>query len=781
MLPLAGLRRFLASTTEMSSARNQPNQGFPAVPSSLHPNDNELRDWPPNYTPPPNTDPYFTPYLGLRARLSQVWINKWTVLLVLIICRLMLATKDLNNDIANAKQEALSACTSVEKVGSSMASMPHYLSSGVNALAADGITSAVNGMMSMILMSVTAVEEIILFVIHMMTSTYLCLITLAVSGSMHVALDILDKASEFMNKTIEGITGGMTKDIVSFQKVFNDFLSDINIGGIFGSRTDPPKIDLDSAISKLNNIQLDTAGLDADIAKLNASIPSFAQVQNFTDSVIRLPFEEVKKLINESLVAYKFDKSVFPVAQKEALTFCSDSPAIDNFFDGLTKTVSKSKVTGLVVLTLLAVLACIPMAYREIWRWRSLRTRANMLQGAAFDPIDVVYIASRPYTSTLGVKLSSKFQYSKRQVLARWFVAYATTLPALFVLALGAAGLFSCLCQYTVLKVVEKEVPALASEVGDFTGTVVLALNNASTAWSRAANQVIADNNKQINDEVFGWVNITTSAVNDTLVAFTDQTMGVLNATFGGTILYEPIKEVFNCLIGLKIAGIENGLTWVSDHAHVNFPLFNPDVFSLGAAASLASNSPDNTDSFLSSPGSATADDITGAVLKVSQKLQEAIQAEMFLSLALVGVYIFVVLCGLGRVIVAFLGRDKTRAEGGPSFPPAAGDHTRQPPPPFPTFGAAAPESSIYPTRTTTHSSGGHGSWGGAGGVVVVPVPRDGDDDEKMAMGATGGGGLRRVDRQVSYHHQEEQQRQQPGYERKSSYGYISGERDCKY
>jgi hypothetical protein len=36
-----------------------------------------------------------------------------------------------------------------------------------------------------------------------------------------------------------------------------------------------------------------------------------------------------------------------------------------------------------------------------------------------------------------------------------------------------------------------------------------------------------------------------------------------LNDTFGGTVLYDPIKEVLNCLIGLKIASFQSVLTWV--------------------------------------------------------------------------------------------------------------------------------------------------------------------------------------------------------------------------
>merc|ERR1712000_686720 len=250
-------------------------------------------------------------------------------------------------------------------------------------------------------------------------------------------------------------------------------------------------------------------------------------------------------------------------------------------------------------------------------------------------------------------------------------------------------------------------------------------------AWSRSANEVIASTNKEINSDVFGWVNTTTSAVNGTLNTFTDEMGKALNTTFGGTILYDPIKEVLNCLIGLKIAGIQKGLTWVSDHAHVDFPLFKPDVFSLGAAASVASDS-DSTDSFLSSPGSVASDDITGAVIKVS--------------LALIGVYILIVLIGLGRVLFGFLGRDKTRAEGGPSFigdgraslsprSPNRGDMTR-----FPAFGA--PVSSIYPTRSNGDA------WGA-----------DEPHDEKL-----GAVGHRSVEASVK-----------PGHERASSYGYLDG------
>lgn len=730
----------------MSSAKNQPSQGFPAVPASLDAGDHEMRDYSADYhNAPPNTVPYYTPYLGLRARLSQVWINRWTILLALVICRLLLAIKDLNYDIANAKSEALSACTSVENVGSAMASMPHYLSQGVNALAADGVTKAVNGLMDMLMLTVTGVEEMVLFVINMMTSTYVCLITLAISGSLQVAIQMIEDVGAFMNKSINAITGDISGDLTTFTSDLNGFLSDLNIGGILGSTKSPPTIDISSQLAALNSIQINPSTMDSDLTKLNASIPTFAQVKNFTNNVISLPFDTIKQLINESVAAYTFDQSVFPVPQKEALTFCSNNNSINDFFDDLVTAIYTARKIFIIVLTILAVLACIPMAYREIWRWRTMQQRSILLQKHAFDPMDVIYIASRPYTTTAGIKAASRFKSTKHQILTRWFVAYATSLPALFVLALGIAGLFSCLCQYIVLKTIEKEVPILANEVDNFANAVVGALSNASEAWAQSANSVINSTNVKINDDVFGWVNTSTNALNNSLNTFTSEMTSALNSTFGGTILYQPILGVFNCLIGLKVAAFQKGLTWASDNAHVTFPEFPDNVFSLGAAASITNDSA--TESFLSSPGNVASSDITNAIVKVADKLQNDIETEAIISACVVGIWIFIMLIGLVRALFSMMGRDKTRGEGGPvgytgdnRIPISPRSPNRNDAAKFPQFGG--PASSVHPKTSSEDMA-----WG-SGGLV---------QDEKL-----GRAGHRSVEASLK-----------PGHDRVSSYGYL--------
>lgn len=633
------------------------------MPAGSH----EMRDYYLNQDPPrptPYTAPSVTPYLGLRARLSQVWINRWTILLLLVLARTLLAVSGLKNDLNSARREALSACSSVESMGSAMASMPHYMAQGVNELTAVGVEKAVNGLMEMTTMSVTGVEEIVLFVINMMTSTYLCLITLAVSGSLQVALTIVEEAQDSLNSAIQGIGDDMGKAVGTFEDTYKKFIEALNKASLgFLNQADPPALDLSQQIESLKNLKL-PEDLSEGLEKLNNSMPTFAEVQNFTENAIRLPFEEVKLLMKNAMGNYTFDRSIFPIPQKEQLTFCSDNNGINAFFDDLLRLAQLARTLFLGVLLTAAILICIPMAWREIKRWRTMQERSQLVHSNAHDAMDVVYIVSRPYTSSTGIKLASRFKAPRRQILVRWVIAYATSTPALFVLSLGVAGLFSCACQAIMLRALEKQVPNLTNQVGIFADQVARSLNNASEQWAIGTNKAIASTNDDINSELFGWVNITTGAVNDTLNVFVDGMTGVLDETFGGTVLYDPIKEVLNCLVLLKVAGVQKALTWVSDNAHINFPLMANDTFSLGAVASLSSDEP-KADSFLSQPGDAAKDKISSAVVRVINHIEDGIQTEAIISTIVLLIWVAILLIGIIRALTLWFGRDKTRAEGG--------------------------------------------------------------------------------------------------------------------
>ena len=620
--------------------------------------------------PTQHTVPNITPYLGLRARLSQVWINRWTILLLLILVRVLIGIAGLNHDLASAKNEAMSACTAVESMGSAMASMPHYLSAGVNELAGAGVEKAVQGLMSMLRMTITGVEELMVFYVNMITGTYLCLITLVVSGSLHAALALIEEVGKFLDDQLKPIGDDIAKGVGNFQTDFNKFLGGLNsVPKLFGG-DGIPKIDLNSSVDKLHNFKL-PANFTADLEKLNSSIPDFKQVQDALDNVIRDPFEIVKGLVDKKL-QFNFNRSLLPVPQKEKLTFCSENNGITNFFDDVAKIIIIARKVFLVVLLLGAILACVPMAIQEIRRWRTMQDRAKLITDKSFDPLDAVYIASRPYTATAGIKVAAPFSSTKKQVLIRWVIAYATSVPALVVLSLAITGLLSCLCQYILLKLVVKEVPALAADIGQFADVVVNKLDAASEAWANGTNAAILGVQGDINHEVFGWVKTATGAVNDTLNAFVGNTTELINKAFGGTVLDGPVQDLFKCLIGLKIDAVEKGLTWVSDNAQVKFPLLNNNTFSLGAAASIAgSNSSGSTGSFLANPGSDAQDQVTNAVVKVARHFADGIRTEAIISTCILLLWVIIVLSGVARALYLALRAEKVRAEGGPSH---AGD-----------------------------------------------------------------------------------------------------------
>lgn len=613
-----------------------------------------------------------TPYLGLRARLSQVWINRWTILLLLVLARVLIAIAGLQDNMASAKREALSACTSVESMGSSMASMPHYLSRGVNEMTASGVEHAVSALHTMLSLTVTGVEELVIFIIKVMFQTYLCLLTLAVRGSVDVAVGVIKDAGDFLNSTVKSIGQDINKVVNTFEEGLNDFLDGLNTAAsLFGGSV--PPLDLDGKIEELENLHLPSS-IDKSLDKLNDSMPTFDQVNNFTQNVLRMPFEEVKKLMNESLGPYKFDRSVLPVPAKKQLTFCADNDGIDKFFTGVSDIASTAQKIFIAVILIAATLVCVPVAWQEIRRWQTMKERSQLVRKEAHDPMDVVYIVSRPYSAAAGIKSASRFSNSRRQILVRWAIAYATSLPALFVLCLGIAGLFACLCQFLLLRSVQKVVPELTTQVSAFAHKVVDSLQDASVEWATDANGAIRDMSADLNHNVFGWANTSTTALNDTLNTFVDKTTGVLNYTFGGTLLYNPLMDVFECLIGLKVEGIQKGLTWVHEHAHIDFPLLPNDTFSRGAEESISKDNPSASDSFLADAGDTTSNKITEVVARVVHKIEEGIKTEALISTVVVGVWVFIALIGVSRALVLFWGREKTRGEGG-GMPPVSMNH----------------------------------------------------------------------------------------------------------
>ena len=115
----------------------------------------------------------------------------------------------------------------------------------------------------------------------------------------------------------------------------------------------------------------------------------------------------------------------------------------------------------------------------------------------------------------------------------------------------------------------------------------------------------------------------------------------------------------------LKIQGIQRGLTWISEHAHVNFPKVRDDIFSLGAADSISAESSPDAESFLANPGDKTADKITEVIIRVTDAIESGIRTEAIISTCIVLLWFVILLLAILRALTLAWRRDKTRGEGG--------------------------------------------------------------------------------------------------------------------
>jgi hypothetical protein len=176
---------------------------------------------------------------------------------------------------------------------------------------------------------------------------------------------------------------------------------------------------------------------------------------------------------------------------------------------------------------------------------------------------------------------------------------------------------------------------------------IATALDSTSATWAEQSNVALARHQDELNTDMFGNLKEVTGAVNDSLTRFTDIINNGLNTAFGNTPFMDPLKAVVDCILLNKVEKVQEGLTWVSDHAHITFPTLSNDTFSLSRLASEGSDA----QAFISDPQAATNAEISSTLEKISSKLQKSITQEILITVVLMLVYLVVVMMGVGRAI----------------------------------------------------------------------------------------------------------------------------------
>ncbi|KAG6807828.1 hypothetical protein H0H92_004749 [Tricholoma furcatifolium] len=619
--------------------------------------------------PPPTYDAHsssLTPYLQLSHLLSLTWLAYPILSIAFIAFRLQLSLASAQGDVASAKNDLLASCKAAETAATSAASMPRYLAIASNQQIVDAVNGTLNGAREALVLTLTAMEAIINFIVDLYRSTFLCFLELVVRGGLSLLISAVDELNSLIQSAASGISNSIQSDISSANSIIQSAVNAINKVNPFGNISAPQISQPD--LSSLSNITLPDSFTQA-LTNLNNSIPTVAQLKDEVDSIIDTPFELLKADINNTFLGISFNSSVLPVPQLNTLTFCDDMDL--SIVDDVGQDLIKTARIGIVILILLALLLIGLNCLLEWYKWRCMKRHLEFTRQAWLSDPTMIHAkipsssaptvtltdhnlmmlhveSSHPLLTRIANNLSRILRLSPSQHSnLRWFFHYVFHPPALACLLIGLLGILSIELQLLAMHpLIAKYQEQSANVASDFSDTIFTAVNasmyNQSATYANDINSQIDVIQTTINDGVFGWVNTTTTSINTTIANFYSDVQNAVTTLFGGTFLESPAEDFIQCFLGSKVDAIEDVLTFLQDNLVINVPRVNDSVLVLSQASINEATQPIATAALGGGNG-----DNEGLLLDIINSYAESLKKERIMFGIFIALWGFVVLMAL--------------------------------------------------------------------------------------------------------------------------------------
>ncbi|KAI0067258.1 hypothetical protein BV25DRAFT_1911916 [Artomyces pyxidatus] len=631
---------------------------------------------PPVYDSRPAAHSALTPYLQLPHLISLTWLAYPILSLLFIVFRLLLSSDSAQTAVSNAKGDLLTSCQAAQQAASSTASMPRFMAIATNQQIADAVNGTMNGAREALILALTIMETIINFIVDIYRSTFLCFLELVVRGGLSLLIGATQEISSFLTSTFSTIRTSIQNDVASANSIIASAVNGINKINPFGNIS-VPQFSIPS-LSALDNVTLPTDFTDA-LVKLNASLPSVSQLKNDIDDIIDTPFELVKQDINNTFFGISFNSSILPIPDRSSLNFCDNMDT--SVVDDLGRDLLKITKIGIILLVVFALALVAGNCALEWYRWRCLKRHLEYTRQAWQSDPTVIHSgssgvpsvdlsdhnllvlqvdAAHPLLTRIANQIAGFLHLSPSQhIQLRWFFHYVFHPPALACFLIGVFGILSVQAQLFAIRPLEAKYQAQATgAANDFSAAIFTSLNasmyNQSSLYANDINGRVDVIQSTINDGLFGWVNGTTSTLNDTLNTFYSDIQNTVTTVFNGTILQQPALEFIQCFIGSKVDAFEAALTFLHDNLKVNMPRVNESVLVLSpdqideatqpiAAAAIGGNSDNGKE---------------GLVGRLVNTYVESLKKERIMFAIFLGLWMIVVFMAIGIILWHSYGHD---------------------------------------------------------------------------------------------------------------------------
>lgn len=338
----------------------------------------------------------FVNYLRLGERLSQIWINKYTLALLLSMVKLVLFSRSLSSALSNSEEQVIGHCSSVDKLYNNiMNNTPHYLGTMGNYMIEKSMIETVKLSLKTLSLMISASEGLFTFMVDLYLGTYACLIVSAIDGTVDVATNTTEKLLGALNGTVHNIASDLDDGLDDLSKVINKIISVASkVEKVFTDDDDEDEEDDDDGhdvVKKLSRVNLTVSGLrdlyipssiNDKLRQLSRDTPSFDELKNSTKQKIAIPFSYAHKEVKKVNVTQIFqDRAATLYAPPLSNTTLLDGngvctrniPAIRHVYRDLLRSVHIATKIFVVLLAVGAVCALVPVAYDEWRQWRRLQ------------------------------------------------------------------------------------------------------------------------------------------------------------------------------------------------------------------------------------------------------------------------------------------------------------------------------------------------------------------------------------------------------------------------
>lgn len=618
------------------------------------------------------------PYLGLLPRLLLVTLIPALLPLILSIAHLLQNRSSTAALADTLKNSVLSACNGLADGAASIQTLPRYMAMQTNKAAVLATQASILAVGAGLIDCITIIEKVIEFIIDTYRSLLMCTIQLAVQGVLDILIEAVQTISDSVTGALNSIRTSIQNDIASANSVIQSTVSSINsVTSKLGVNISVPEFSIPE-LSALENVTIPTTFEDS-LIKLNNSMPNLDELRTMLNDLVDTPFEELKSSINSTRLemAASFNETILPTVSLQTLA-ASDSSNLQNelcngldtsLIDDTANALHKLSNVAIGLMFLLLFLCWAALCVWEWYRWRAMKQTVEAVQmemdRGQTSAWRMVAVVEHPILERYGTRILDRFtQQDRTRNNIRWFFSYLAHPTCLALLLIASLGFLSLQFQMIALDAIKDHARKNAnSTVTATTNSLTSKLNalaaNSSLQYANEFNAAVNAYEQRINDELFGtWINSTAVTLNSTLVEFYDKVEDLLDAAFGNSTLGSVINTFVYCILGSKITNLEEGLTWVSQHAQVTLPTLSTDVLMLSnssmnelvspvVAAAVGSNGSGGS----SSNSSADSSDQDGAIGSLIAHFESALRYERNFYAILLGVWLGFALIGIIVVI----------------------------------------------------------------------------------------------------------------------------------